>query len=155
MAPLVGRIDHTSSLVTGRSPCQPAPMARFLSPEWLEELSGAARRSEQLHQAAGGKRLTVQQVVKRRGGETICYYLRLVNGEVTVAPGLAPDPPDIEVTQHLDTAVAISRGDLTPAAAFGQGLVKVRGDLRTVLAHQEAFAGLDDAFARLRAETTY
>jgi putative sterol carrier protein len=62
---------------------------------------------------------------------------------------------DIEVVQDYDTAAAISKGDLAPAAAFAAGRLKLGGGVGQLVRHGDVTAGLADLFGSLRASTSY
>ena len=128
-------------------------MARFLSPEWLEEASALAARDEGLRRAAADAELTVQQVVLGDEGE-LCYCLRFDHGVVRLTPGPA-ETPDVVIREGYCTAAALSRGELTPGEAMARGLVKVSGDVRVLVSHHDALPGLGDVFAALRPTTVY
>lgn len=128
-------------------------MARFLSPEWLAQVQDAANRSERLRRTAAGVDLTVRQVVRGGPDGDVAYTVRLSGGSVTLEPG--DETGDLDVTQDYDTAVAISRGALSPAAAFADGRLKLGGRVGLLVRHGDAFAGLDDAFAAVRESTVY
>lgn len=55
-------------------------MARFLSPELLEQLELAAVGSEQLREAAGHVELSVRQVVEGGPDGDVSYSVRLARG---------------------------------------------------------------------------
>jgi len=132
-------------------------VARFLSAEWLSAMGTAVARSDRLRQASEGIDLTVRQVVNGGPEGDVTYALRLADGTVTVIAGDGhPDADaDLEVVQDYATAAAISRGDLTPSAAFAAGRLKLGGNVGVLVRHGDVAAGLDDLFGSLRAETTY
>lgn len=128
-------------------------MTRFLSPEWLARLEEAAGRDERLRRAASAVDLTVRQVVRGGPDGDVAYTVRLGEGSVRVEPGGTGG--DLEVIQDYDTAVAISRGALTPAAAFAAGRIKLGGRVGLLARHGDALSGLSDAFAGVREATEY
>ncbi len=128
-------------------------MIRFLSPEWLAALGAAAAGNERLCQAAADIDLTVRQVVRGGPDGDVSYSLRLAHGSASVTTG--GDDADIEVVQDYGTAAAISRGDLTPAAAFAAGRLKLGGQVGRLMRHGNVAVGLGDVFGSLRASTSY
>jgi len=133
---------------------------RFLSPEWLAALGAAAAADERLCQAVADIDLSVRQVVRGGPEGDVDYSLHLVNGTVTVDTG--GDDADINVVQDYGTAAAISQGDLTPAAAFAAGRLKLGGRVDQLIRNGDmaaglgdVAAGLGDVFASLRASTSY
>ncbi|MDQ6797238.1 MAG: SCP2 sterol-binding domain-containing protein [Actinomycetota bacterium] len=127
---------------------------RFLSPEWLAALAAAASANERLCQAVTGIDLTVRQVVLGGPGGDVAYSLRLVHGTATVTTG-DDDDADVRIVQDYDTAASISNGDITPAAAFAAGRLKLGGRVDQLIRHADVAAGLDDLFGSLRAATSY
>jgi hypothetical protein len=129
-------------------------VVRFLSDEWLEDaarlLAGAGGAD------TGDAVCSVEQVVVDGAGvaERARYHLVVDGSGVALRPGPAPQP-DVVLTESYDTAAALSRGDLAPAAAMAAGSITVRGDLKRLGAVGSALAGVADALAPLRARTEY
>ena len=65
------------------------------------------------------------------------------------------DSADVTVTEDHATAVAVSRGELSPQAAFMTGRIRVGGDMAALMVHQAVLHQLDAVFAGVRAATTY
>ncbi len=128
-------------------------MIRFLSPEWLAALGAAASENERLCRAVADIDLTVRQVVLGGPGGDVAYALRLANGTASVTTD--GDDADIRIVQHYDTAVAISNGDITPAAAFAAGRLKLGGRVDQLIRHADVAVGLGDLFGALRSSTSY
>ena len=128
-------------------------MSAFLSPAWLGELAEAAATSEPLRRASAGLVLTVGHHVIGGPEGDVEYRVRFREDGVEVLPG--PGDTDMTVSQRYATAVAISRGDLSPSEAFARGELRLAGQPRLLAEHREAFARLDDVFAAVRARTTY
>ncbi len=128
-------------------------MNRFLSPEWLAALGAAAAADESLCQAVAHIDLTIRQVVLGGPEGDVDYSLHLVNGTASVDAG--GDDADIKVVQDYGTAAAISQGDLTPAAAFAAGRLKLGGRVDQLIRHGDVAVGLGDLFASLRSSTSY
>lgn len=125
-------------------------MPRFLSPAWLERLAASA----------GGVsvdpscRLTLRQVVTCTPDGDVRYTVRVAEGRIEVDGSGAVDP-DVTFTSDWPTASAMSRGELAAQDAFMAGRLRLGGDVAALLAHAPALAALDDAYAELRAATTY
>ena len=128
-------------------------MARFLSDDWIEEMNRAAAANPDLRRATARVRIRIQQVV-RDGTDELCYVVGVDNGDVRVAAGRDPEA-EITVTEDAETAAAVSRGDLTPQVAFMLGRIRVSGDMPALMDCYEALAEVNDAFAPVRAATTY
>ena len=126
---------------------------RFLSPEWLAALDAAAAGNESLGRSVADTDLIVRQVVLGGPDGDVTYYLRLVGGTAGVTTD--GDGADIDVVQDYDTAAAISRGELAPAAAFAAGRIKLGGSVGRLIRNGGVATGLGDLFGALRASTTY
>lgn len=110
---------------------------KFLSEEWAAAVTEALNGSDAFKQAAGSNSATLQQVVSTPEGE-IKYYFKLDGGKAEVALGEV-DSPDATITQDYDTAVALSKAELSGTAAYMSGKVKVSGDLMKLMTLQGMF----------------
>lgn len=119
---------------------------RFLSPEWLDSMRAATA------DAAPGTDLRILQRVTDGPAGDVEYVLALAAGEVRFETA---GPADVELTTDYDTAAAISQGLLSPAAAFAAGRLRVGGAVSSLVAHQEAFAGIGKLLAEVAEATTY
>ncbi len=128
-------------------------MTRFLSPEWLAEVEEAAERDERIRRAASTAAVSLRQVVRGGPHGDVAYTVRMGDGAVRFEVGAAA--ADLELTQDYDTAVAISRGILTPAVAFASGRLKLGGRVGLLVRHGDALAALADVFAGVRETTEY
>ncbi|HEX2578056.1 MAG TPA: SCP2 sterol-binding domain-containing protein [Aquihabitans sp.] len=129
-------------------------MLAFLSPAWVAALHDAASRDQRLAAAAGDVSLVVEQHVTGGPAGNVTYHVVLDHGRVAVAHGPAPAPgPDLRLVQDHATAVGIADGTGSAQRAFMAGRLRVGGDLRALLRHQEVLAGLHDVFAEVRATT--
>jgi hypothetical protein len=129
-------------------------VARYLSTEWLGELDSAAAGDSGLQAATAGHRLTVQHVVTGGPDGDIRFHVDIDDGAVHVRPGDAGDPT-VTFTQSLDTATAVSRGELSAQGAFMLGRLRVSGDLPALVTHHDALVGVDDVFRSVRDRTSW
>ena len=129
-------------------------MAEFLSPEWVAELDGAARRSPALAGPAGDEPLTVEQRVRGGPPGDVRYHVVLADGGVRFVYGPAPEP-DVLLVIDYAFAAEMHRGRGSAQDALAAGALKVRGDLDRLLARSEALLAIDDVFAAVRASTTF
>lgn len=129
-------------------------MSRFLSPEWMNDLTRAAAGDPALGAAASGVSLCLQQVVRHPDGTLTTYALRIDGGVVEVVPGHA-EHPDVTLSEDYATAVALALGELSPQAALLAGRVVARGDPGALVAGQAALALAQVCFDRVRAETVF
>lgn len=129
-------------------------MAPFLSPAWIDAMDEAARSSDRLAALASGLDLVVEHRVTGAGpdGGEIVFHLALGEGGPRVVAGAAASP-SITFSQDLDTARAIASGAGSAQLAFMSGALRVGGDLRVLLDHQEALAAIGDVFSEVRAAT--
>lgn len=125
-------------------------MARFLSPEWLDDLIAAAEAQP----GPDGDRFTLQQIVTDGHGGEVAWSVTVGEGSVAVAAG-RHESAAITFTQDHATAAAIHHGALSAQAAFMTGRLRVGGDVRVLLERHDALASLDDIFASARQATTY
>jgi len=122
---------------------------RFLSPEWLEHMSGATSA------ASPTVALTVYQRVTGGPDGDVEYTVRLGDGAVTFEPGPASRPADVQLSCDYGTAAAISQGKLSPASAFAAGRLRVVGAVSSLVSHQEAFAEIGKLLTGVSEATTY
>jgi SCP-2 sterol transfer family len=140
-------------------------MARFLTPEWVEELNRAltevslpAPGPEDALSAAEGRFTVVQEVHGSPDGDRLLVLH--VDGSALrfeLTSALESDAVDAEVTIALDygDAAALSRGELTPADALGAGRIRVRGDLSILVAAQRLLEAARPATSAVATSTTY
>lgn len=117
----------------------------FLSDAWLREVEDRLNASEVFRAKAAGHDATIQQVVPAPEGEQR-YWIRIADGSVAVGRGDATDP-DVTIVQDLSTAVALSKRELNPVAAFMTGRLKVTGNMGLLMKIQSAVAELPSAMA--------
>jgi hypothetical protein len=129
-------------------------VARYLSPDWFDDLNAAARKKPGPPQA-GSDRLCLQQVVTDSPDGDVRYWIRL-DDEGAVTAGLGEvDSPDAVISQSYDTAVSVVRGDTRVQTALMSGEIRLAGNIATLIDHQEALRGLDATFSELRGRTSY
>ncbi|MFN2609116.1 MAG: SCP2 sterol-binding domain-containing protein [Acidimicrobiales bacterium] len=128
-------------------------MARFLSPEWLAALGEAAAASAALRERSAGVHLTVGHTVRGGPSGDVSWTVALRDGSVSVTPAGAG--ADVEVVEDYETAAAVYRGDVSPAAAFAAGRIRLGGRVALLARHADLVAGLGDVFAAARAATEY
>ncbi len=122
-------------------------MFAFLSPPWLEQLTAAAGGDE-----VGPDATVVQQVVTGGPDGDIAFVLEVDAGHVRARPGFDAGAV-VTLTEAWETAVRIHRGELTAQEAFRGGLVRVRGDVRRLVAAAATLGSLGPASKALRERT--
>lgn len=133
-------------------------MARFLSPEWLDDLEMMLSDSSATRSAGNTmvarEPLAIRQVITGGPGGDTSFVVRVEHGRATLDRD-STAAADIEVRQDLQTATDIATGMLTPSAAFASGRMKLTGRVGLLAEHQASLAALGDPFLSLRATTSY
>ena len=135
-------------------------MARFLTPEWVEELNAALDGvplpdpdPDAGLAMAEGRVIVVQEVHGTPDGD-VRLVLRIEAGAVQLSlddgsdrGGGEESAPTVTIAVSYQDAAAMGRGELTPAEALNAGRIRVRGDLAALAASQRilntARAGAD------------
>ena len=121
---------------------------KFLSEEWTQAVQEALNASDAFRNAAGSQTAKVQQVVTTPEGEKR-YWFKLEGGKAELGSGDAPDQVDATITQDYDTAVALSKNELTGTAAYMSGKLRVAGDLMKLMQLQGALGQMPAALKDL------
>ena len=127
---------------------------RYLSLQWITELSREVAESEQLARLASSHAIGVTQVVTDGPEGTITYHLEVGDGGARFGAGPA-DPEDVRMEQDLDTAVAVATGELNAQEAFIGGRIRLTGNQQLLLESQPVFGALDAVFTTVRERTVY
>lgn len=125
-------------------------MPEFLSAAWIDALDTAAR-AVALDPSAS---ITVEQIVRHAPDGEVRYHLRIGDGRARVHDGPA-DAPDLRLLADYDTAARLQRGELTAQHALAAGRLKVHGRFERLVRVADALRALEDAFAPVRAQTTF
>lgn len=123
---------------------------KFLSDEWASEVTKALNSHEGFQKAAGSQSARIQNVVTTPEGEKR-YFFKLEGGQAEVGTGDIENP-EATVTQDYDTAVALSKNELTGTAAYMSGKLKLQGDLMKMMQLQGLFGTLPQAVSGLDVE---
>jgi len=108
---------------------------KFLSPEWLSEVTTALESHQGFQEATRDMDLAIQfTVVESPLGDT-GYHLMITPQAITIALGVREDL-DITISQNYETAAAIMKGDLNVQSAFITGKIKVAGNLAKLMVHR-------------------
>jgi len=121
---------------------------KFLSDEWMEAVQASLNGSPQFTGAAGSQTAKIQQVVTTPEGEKR-YWFKLEGGKASLGSGESPDPVDATITQDYDTAVALSKNELSGTAAYMSGKLRVSGDLMKLMQLQGALGQMPAALKDL------
>jgi len=123
---------------------------KYLSEEWATAVQDALNSHEGFKNAAGSQTAKIQNVVTTTDGESK-YYIKIEGGQVELKTGEI-DAPEATITQDYDTAVALSKGELTGTAAYMSGKIKIAGDLMKMMALQGALSQVNAATSSIEVE---
>ena len=121
---------------------------KFLSEEWANDVRTTLQGNDAFKSATGSLTARIQQVVTTPEGEKR-YWFKLEGGKAELGLGEAPDPVDATITQDYDTAVALSKNELTGTAAYMSGKLRVSGDLMKLMQLQGVLGQLPAALKDL------
>jgi putative sterol carrier protein len=124
---------------------------RYLSDEWAAAVQDALNSNEAFKSSAGSNTAKIQQVVTTAEGEKR-YWLKLEGGQVALGMGDLGESPDATITQDYDTAVALSKNELSGTAAYMSGKLRVSGDLMKLMQLQGALGQIPAALKDLDVE---
>jgi putative sterol carrier protein len=124
---------------------------KFLSEEWAKAVEDALNANEQFKNSAGSTAAKVQQVVTTPDGEKK-YWFKLESGKAELGMGELGDSVDATITQDYETAVALSKNELTGTAAYMSGKLRVSGDLMKLMQLQGALGQMPAALKDLDVE---
>jgi putative sterol carrier protein len=127
---------------------------RYLSLDWIRELSREVAESETLEALADEHTIGVTQVVTGGPEGDVTYHLQVGGGEAGFGPGVA-DPEHVRMEQDWETAVAVATGELNAQEAFVTGRIKFFGDQQALMDAQPVFGALDGVFTTVRQRTRY
>jgi putative sterol carrier protein len=123
---------------------------KFLSEEWAEEVTKAVNGNEAFQAAARNQAARVQNVVSTPEGEKK-YFFTLEGGRAQLSMGEI-DGPDATISQDYQTAMALSKNELSATGAFMSGKIRVSGDLMKLMQMQGVFSTLPQALADIDVE---
>ena len=129
-------------------------MVRYLSLDWIRELTREVADSEQMAAVAANHSIVVTQVVSDGPEGSVVYHLQVRDGDARFGAGPA-DPEDVRMEQDWDTAVAVATGELNAQEAFINGRIRLYGDQQLLLDAQPVFGALDAVFGAVRDQTEY
>jgi putative sterol carrier protein len=129
-------------------------VARYLSLDWIDDVTAEAAASVALAEAADGRTLGITGLVTGGPEGDVTYHLAVRHGVVGFGAGPA-EPEDVRLEQDWDTAVAVATGTLNAQEAFLKGRIRLRGSQQALLDNQPVFAALDGVFTRVRERTSY
>lgn len=135
-------------------------MARYLTDEWFAAAAAALGPAPADAATTSGEQRPDEEVlvVEQRvldGPEGPVVWHVVVTGAVrSIHPGAHPSPT-VAFSQDYATAAAVASGEVSAQEAFMTGRITMSGDAGALLAAAPALAGVDDALAAVRADTTF
>ena len=126
-------------------------MSKFLTKEWVDEVTTALNNHDGFKNAMGAADLGIQFVTEDGPDGEVSYYLSASGGTSKMALGDLENA-DVTVKQSYDTATAISKGELNTQTAFMTGKLKVSGNLAKLMMHQSAIQQWGAAVGELDVE---
>ena len=130
-------------------------MIDYLSDEWLEAAS-VMITALVLDPPLEGS-LTIEQAVTGAPSGAVRYRITIEGPSLALRrtePSGESDP-DIRFTQDYATAAAVAQGQQSAQWAFMHGKLQVGGDITRMISCSAALDALGDAFATLRARTSF
>jgi putative sterol carrier protein len=123
---------------------------KFLSEEWAAEVTKAVNENEAFQKAAGSQVARIQNIVAAPDGEKK-YFFTVEGGRAQLSMGEI-DAPDATISQDYETAMALSKNELSGTAAFMSGKIRVSGDLMKLMQMQGLFSTLPQALSTIDVE---
>jgi putative sterol carrier protein len=130
---------------------RPSMAVKFLSDEWLSEVETRLNSNDGFQTAAKGQAARLQQQISGSPMGDVTYGFVLDGGKVSMAKGEIENP-EATVSQDYDTAVAVSKLELSGQQAFMQGKLKVAGNLMKIMQLQGTLAAMPPALEGLEVE---
>ena len=125
---------------------------KFLTDEWADQVKSALNSSEGFQRAAGSQSAKIQQVITGTpDGDEKRYWFKLEGGQADLGLGDI-EGPDATITQDYDTAVALSKNELTGTAAYMSGKLRVQGDLMKLMQLQGPLGQIPQALTNVDVE---
>lgn len=126
-------------------------MARYLSPEWFQEMQAAASSHKP---ETTDRSVSLRETITDTPFGNISYVMTIANGEITIDTS-SDTVADVTFTQDYETATALHRQETTTQEVFFAGKVRVAGHLNALLENSDLLQGVAPAFADVRDRTTY
>lgn len=127
-------------------------MAKFLTEEWLSELTEAVNAHDGFKSSIENTELKLQfEVPDAPEGTEGRYYMEVADGSAEAGAGDIDDP-DATISNDYETASAISKGDLNTQMAFMTGKLKVSGNMAKLMMNQAMLTQFAEATSGLEVE---
>ena len=124
---------------------------KFLSDEWLSEVESRLNANDTFQNAAKGQSARLLNEVTGAPSGDVKYGFVLDGGKVQLVKGDLENA-EATLTQNYETAVSMSKQEMTGQQAFMQGKVKIAGNLMKMMQLQGVFGSMPDAVKDLEIE---
>jgi putative sterol carrier protein len=124
---------------------------KFLSDEWLGEVESRLNANDTFQNAAKGQSARLLNEVTGAPGGDVKYGFVLDGGKVLLVKGDLENA-EATLTQNYETAVSMSKQEMTGQQAFMQGKVKISGNLMKMMQLQGVFGAMPNAVGDLEIE---
>ena len=124
---------------------------KFMSDEYLKEVETRLNSHEGFQSAAKGQSAKLQQEITGAPEGDVRYWWQIDNGKASLGRGDL-EGAEATMTQNYETAVAMSKGEITGQAAFMQGKMKISGNLMKMMQLQAAFQQMGSALQDMEIE---
>ena len=124
---------------------------KFLSDEWLGEVESRLNANDTFQNAAKGQSARLLNEVTGAPGGDVKYGFVLDGGKVQLVKGDLENA-EATLTQNYETAVSMSKQEMTGQQAFMQGKVKISGNLMKMMQLQGVFGAMPNAVGDLEVE---
>ncbi len=109
---------------------------KFLTSDYMQAATSALAADPQFQEKITSTELRIQfEVGDTPSGETIDYFLEVGDASAMMQLGKLIDP-DATIKSSLETAMAISKGDLNVQMALMTGKIKVDGSMAVLMLNQ-------------------
>jgi putative sterol carrier protein len=125
---------------------------KFLTEEWTQAVTDALNANEGFTRAAGANTARLQQVVTGTPEGEKKYWFTLEGGKAQLGMGELEGSADATVTQDYDTAVKLSKNELTGMAAYMSGKLRISGDMMKMMQLQGVLGQLPASLKDLDVE---
>ena len=124
---------------------------KFLSDEWLSEVESRLNANDAFQSAAKGQSARLQNEVSGAPDGDKKYGFVLDGGKVQLVQGEIENA-EATLSQNYETAVSMSKQEMTGQQAFMQGKVKITGNLMKMMQLQGVFGAMPTAVGDLEVE---
>ncbi len=123
---------------------------KFLSEEWVSELTAHLNASDGFKEAAGTQSATIQQLITGADADTH-YWTKIADGSIEMGIGDL-EGAEATITQSYDTAVALAKRELSPVTGFMMGKIKVAGNMGLLLGLQGVLGQIAESMSAMDVE---